>query len=233
MEVLNDFHYAYILLDQLYGVEMRDTDFEEVGLIAWNYIGNKRLRIYKAMADVNCEDGSVMIPCNAEIIDAVTGCYEDYQYTTNYTEFDNYDSSFTENYIEARKTNKHPLYASGRFIKYYESGDTIYVDKNLRKVRILYRGTEADDDGLPKLTDKEAMAIATYVAYIQTQKQGYITRNKDLIALADRLRQDWEKKCDAARVKSSVWSQNDMDKILDAKSNWNRKMFGKSYKPFK
>jgi hypothetical protein len=44
---------------------------------------------------------------------------------------------------------------------------------------------------------------------------------------------DWEKKCDAARVKSEIWSQNDMDMILDAKTSWNRKMFGKSFKPYK
>jgi hypothetical protein len=47
------------------------------------------------------------------------------------------------------------------------------------------------------------------------------------------LKADWEKKCDAARVKGEIWSQNDMDMILDAKTNWNRKQFGKSYKPFR
>jgi len=41
-------------------------------------IGNKRMRLYKTTLEVNCEDGSVELPCNAEIIEAVTGCQEDY-----------------------------------------------------------------------------------------------------------------------------------------------------------
>ncbi len=51
--------------------------------------------------------------------------------------------------------------------------------------------------------------------------------------MAGVLKADWEKKCDAARVKGEIWSQNEMDTILDAKTNWNRKQFGKSYKPFR
>jgi len=47
------------------------------------------------------------------------------------------------------------------------------------------------------------------------------------------LKQDWEKKCDAARVDKTYWSQNDMNAILDVKSNYNRKMYGKSYKPLR
>jgi hypothetical protein len=38
--------------------------------------------------------------------------------------------------------------------------------------------------------------------------------------------------CDAARVAPSM-SQNDFNRILDAKSSWNRKIFNKSYKPIK
>jgi hypothetical protein len=46
------------------------------------------------------------------------------------------------------------------------------------------------------------------------------------------LKQEWLKLCDAARV-TTYLSQNDMNKILDAKTNWNRKVFNKSYKPVK
>lgn len=40
----------------------------------------------------------------------------------------------------------------------------------------------------------------------------------------------WYKLCDAARVPEHI-SQNEMNKILDAKTSWNRKIFNKSYKP--
>ena len=45
-EIKNNFHYVNVLLDMLYGVEMNDEDIEELGLIAWNLIGNKDVRLY-------------------------------------------------------------------------------------------------------------------------------------------------------------------------------------------
>jgi hypothetical protein len=66
------------------------------------------------------------------------------------------------------------MYLPGGFVKYYQSGNTIYVDKHIKKVRILYRGIELDDDGLPQITDKEAMAIAAYVAYILQYKKALL-----------------------------------------------------------
>jgi hypothetical protein len=44
-------------------------------------------------------------------------------------------------------------------------------------VNILYKGILADEDGLPELTDKEATAIATYIAYVTKFKEGLITNN--------------------------------------------------------
>jgi len=39
------------------------------------------------------------------------------------------------------------------------------------------------------------------------------------------------KKCSNARTPDYI-NQNEMDMILEAKASWNRKVFGKSYKPF-
>jgi hypothetical protein len=44
------------------------------------------------------------------------------------------------------------------------------------------------------------------------------------------LKQEWNIKCDQARTPQSI-SQNEMDEILDAKTNWNRKLFRRTYKP--
>jgi hypothetical protein len=38
-----------------------------------------------------------------------------------------------------------------------------------------------DDDGLPEITDKEAMALATYVAYITKNREGLKTNNAGLL----------------------------------------------------
>jgi len=38
-----------------------------------------------------------------------------------------------------------------------------------------------DDEGLPKLTDKEATAIASYIAYVVKFKEGLQTNNTNII----------------------------------------------------
>ena len=92
------------------------------------------------------------------------------------------------------------------------------------------KGIEVDDNGLPYLNDKEVMAIATYVAWIQKYKEGLQTNNPQIMQIAQQLEQRWRQQCDEARCPEEL-SQNDMDEIADAKSSWDRKVYGKSYFP--
>ena len=83
---------------------------EEIGLVAFDMIGNKRTRLYRASLEVG-EDGSAALPCNCDIIEAVTYCGpEDWSYTSNIHEYGDIQSSYTENYIEGQKTFLDPLY---------------------------------------------------------------------------------------------------------------------------
>jgi hypothetical protein len=47
-------------------------------------------------------------------------------------------------------------------------------------VNILYKGILVDDEGLPEITDKEATAIATYIAYVIKFKEGLQTNNPNI-----------------------------------------------------
>ena len=143
-----------------------------------------------------------------------------------------YSSHFTENYIERRKLFKNPLYINGKYAKYQRIDDTLYFDQDYGRVNILYRGIVLDEEGLPKLTEKEKDAIACYCAFTQKFKEGWKLNNASILQAAQLLEQRWLKLCDAARVPAHI-TQNDMNKILDAKSSWNRKLHGKSYKPTK
>jgi hypothetical protein len=49
----NNFYYSLTLLDSLYGIELQEDDFEEIALIAWNLIGNKRCKLYKYSVCLN------------------------------------------------------------------------------------------------------------------------------------------------------------------------------------
>lgn len=227
---MNDFNYIYTVANSLYGLELEPEQFEELGLTAWNLIGNKTVRLYNYSADISCDDLSVQLPCNCDIIEAVTYNHEDWNYSTNKTVNGDYNSQFTEQYIEARKLYQAPLYVSGKYAKYERVGDTLYFDKDYGKVNILYKGIILDEDGLPQVNEKEALAIATYIAFATKQKQGWITNNQNIIQLAQYLYQQWLKYCDSARVPLSI-DQNTMNQVLDAKSSWNRKVYNKAYKP--
>lgn len=226
MEKLN-FHYVEVLLDQLYGMEMATEDIEELGLVAWELIGNKNTRLYKYSVCIG-HDKSVELPCNATSVEAVTIPHEDWNRVTNYSENGDIRSAYIEERIESSKYFTSPYYISGKLISFEQVGRTLYFRKNYGTVNILYKGILADKDGLPELTDKEALAIATYIAYVQKYKEGLVTNNGGIIQLASTLEQKWNKQCDQARV--SKLSQNDVNEILNVRDSWNRKSYGYSYK---
>lgn len=226
----NNFHYVAVLLDQLYGVEMNDEDLEELGLIAWEDIGNKdtKLYCYSACPDSN---NSIQLPCNATSIEAVTESFEDWNTTTNKSDFGDWKSAFIENSIELEKFHNNPYYLPGKLVSYELVGDTLYFQDTYSTLTILYKGIFMDEDGLPYLSDKEARAIATYLAYTQKYKEGLKTNNTVIINLATNLENKWLKQCDQARV--SKLSQNDMNQILNIKSSWDRPNYGMSFKPIR
>lgn len=59
-----------------------------------------------------------------------------------------------------------------------------------------------------------------------------LTSNKTAVEFASLLKAEWLKLCDRARVPDYI-NQNEWDEILDAKNNWNRKIFNRTYKPLK
>lgn len=229
---MENFNATLAQANLLYGVNMNEDDAIEVALIAWNKIGNKQCRLYRYRANIDCETLSVELPCNCDEIEAVTYDFEDWKYTSNDTVNGDYNSQFVENYIEGRKEYSNAYYIPGRYVKYERINDTLYFDKNYGTVNIVYKGIELDEEDLPYLNNKEVEAIACYIAYVQRFKQGLATHNQLMLQESQILEQKWLKLCDAARVPSYI-NQNDMDKILDAKTNWNRKIFNKSYKPVK
>lgn len=227
-----DFNYAMFLVNQLYGMDPVPEDFEEVGLIAFNSIGNKRTRIYKCALEVNSER-QVELPSNCSKILAITYNFEDWNHVSNKYPEGDFFSQFVESYIEGRKAFTSPYYIPGKFVKYEQVGNTLYLDQEYGGlIYIIYKGQILDDNGLPELTEKEAKAIATFYAYSEKYKEGLRTNNPNIIKLAGDLEDKWNRYCDAARVPESV-SDNELDQILDAKTSWNRKIYGKSYKPLR
>lgn len=234
---MNNFHYVAVLLDMLYDIELQDQDLEEYGLLAWESIGNKTRKLYRYQAQIDPKDNSVTLPCNAfdingeSCVELVTTTREDWERVTNYSDHgDNY-TSYVEQNIEAEKIYDGPYYMSGKVLKYEQVKDKLYFTHNYGTVNILYKGVIFDDDGLPEITDKEATAIATFIAYSLKFKEALKTNNTITMNQASSLLSLYNKQCDQARV--SYLNQNDMDQILDVKTSWDRKSYGKGYKILK
>lgn len=219
------------LLNTLYGLTPQEDDFEEIALTGWNKIGNKRVKLYRYETEISECDQGVQLPCNCEILEAVTTNFEDWAYSTNDTPNGAIYTAFVEHYIENRKAFRNPLYSKGKFIQYERVGDMLYFDRPHGKINILYKGILADDDGLPQLTDREAEALATYCAYILKFREGLATNNQGLIQVSEMLRQKWLLQADQAR-NDYYMSQNEWDQVLNAKTDWNRKQFHRSYKMY-
>jgi hypothetical protein len=114
---LQNFHYAQFLTNSLYGLDLQTEDFEEIGLVAWNLIGNKNVKLYRFCTTLD-ESLTVDLPCNAIEVEAVTYGFEDWEHTTNYSDNGEPVSHFVENAIEREKAFKSPFYMSGKMAKY-------------------------------------------------------------------------------------------------------------------
>ena len=224
---MNNFKSVYSMASIVYGVSVDPTNFEDVALLGWEQIGNKHTHLYRYTTHTT--NGRIQLPCNLSVIESVTIPYMDAQMTDATTDYPNYYNQFVERYIEAWKWDKAPLDSVGKFIKYREEGDEIVFERDYNNVSILYHGIIADDEGLPLLTDKEVRAIASYLVYIDTYKKALATRDKGLMEFSQLAKNDWMKACTAARI-PELLNQNDMDAILDVKTRWDRKVYGKSFK---
>ncbi len=229
---LNNFHYGQTLLELLYNISMKDDEYEEIALIGWGLIGNKRSRLYRYSVCPDPCTREIELPCNLDEIEAVTTNFEEWDHLNNKSENGDLNSAFTEHYIEHRKKFKHPLYASGKFVKYERVGNTLYLNEPYGKINILYKGEVLDDDGLPQITDKEATALATYCAYIYKFREGMQTNNGNIIQMAELLKSKWNVQVEQARNDYYI-SQNEWDEILDVKTNWDRKQHSRSFKMYR
>ena len=219
---------AYGLCEDLYGVTPNESSFEDLAMEAWSRIGTKHTRLYRFVD--NAVDGRLKLPCNVDVIESVHIPVPDAQMTNSLS--DNYwtDNVWIESYIDHRKKLEDPYWTRGKLVKYDEGNNELYFSRNYPRVMVVYHGIFADEDGLPLVNEKELRAIAAFVAYTSLYKESIKKRDGNLMKLAQIVKEDWLRLCNAARVKEHL-SQNDMDRILDAKTSWNRKSYGHSLKP--
>lgn len=230
--MMNNFKYALSLAQMLYDVDINDMDtLIEVGLVAYNFIGNKNTQLKSEIVNVDRRSGLVKLPCKAELVEAITyPRSEDWSYTSNLKNFGDFNTLNVEQYIERSKQSTDPLYTSGRLVKYRREGNYIYVNEDIDQVSVLYHVETLDEEDLPMINDKEAIAIADYIAYTVKYKEALRSNNSAVFQMAQTIKRQWLIHCDAARVPEYV-NQNEMNDLLEIASSHNRKVHGRSYKP--
>lgn len=234
---MNDYKYPFYTAlshaDEMYGVDMSPDEFESTAIIAWERIGNKQYSLFKMSATPKLIGDcvwSIELPCNVDVIEAVTRDNEDWEYTSNQSRR-NY-KGYTESFIEEAKVQTNSLYASGGYVPYRKEDNVLLFDTKYNNINILYKGFITDEEGLPKLTIKEVDAIAAFCAYVSDFKAARIARDKATMEMALLMKQTWEKLCTQARIPTYI-NQNEMNEILDVQASWDRKRFGKSFKPIR
>ena len=179
---------AYALANDLYGITISENAFESLALNAWELIGNKHTRLYRY---IGCtEDKALELPCNAEIVESVHLPINDAQVTGSDSSYLNTSNIATERYIDGYRGFDDIYYQKGKFAKYKEVDGTLYFSRDYPKVMVVYHGVEVDDEGLPKINDKEMRAIAAYVAYATLYKEGLTKRDSGAIQLAGAVQAD-------------------------------------------
>lgn len=229
-----DFDFLQAMYDcrQLYGITFSNPDdFVEIAMGAWREIGNKRTRSYRYVGQPMGQYNEVELPCNADIIESVTTAPEEWNYVSNKHDGGDINSRIIEEDIENQEKREHMLKPKGHYVHYQKIKNKIFLDQYYPSIEIQYKGVILDDDDLPLLNGKEVKAIATYVAYIKKFKEALMTNNNATAQMSQQLQKSWSLQCLDARTPDEQLSQNEMDEILNAKSRWVNKRYGKSFKP--
>ena len=77
-----------------------------------------------------------------------------------------------------------------KLLKYKYSGNRLQLDRDYNNILVRYHGVLKDNDELPLVNSKEVAAIASYVAYAVTYKEGLMKKDGNIINLANTMKTD-------------------------------------------
>lgn len=236
------FKTALYYAEEFFGMSVDETRFEDLAYIAWKTIGNRQTCKY-LMEDVNVdENGFIELPSNVLQIEYVVVKAHrifDSPLTADFS-VAIYDDTYNDEAI--RKFSKRASYTyssepRGQYIPYELTEDGILIKRkgkhysDKEDYSVLYHGLIVDDEGFPKLSQREAEAIAYFVGMMEMQRNlmRKTERNGEMYGV---LKREWERRCKRARV-SEKFSQNFMDTVLNIKGSYNRKTYNRSLRRFK
>ena len=210
-----------ITASKLYALDMKEDDFIEMAYEVWRDIGNIATSIHRYFTQVP-DDFIIELPMQMEFIDSVTVADSNLNLGSNdETIGSDLNQSITSSF--GRSVNYTTLNNNSIQITSPEA-------KNI-SVMIVYRAIDVDEDGLPLLNDKESAAIAAEVTKRESVRKGFLGvgfKDKISSTMLQYIMTESTRLMTAAKINENM-SNDDIDKMLDIQSSWDRKVFGSRF----
>jgi len=227
---------AFAKAKQRYSLDIKTDDFIEMAYDVWRSIGNVATKASRYFIKVP-EDSVIELPQNTEFVESVTSVDQRAQMTT----FDS--GGEKDRHVPAMSVrsnipekNQSITTSPGASINY------ILLDNNSIQITspelintdimIVYRTIDLDEDGLPLINDKEVSAIAAEVArriMMRRLFQGVGPKaNNAIVTMMQFITAEAERYMAGAKIDEQI-TDDAIDKMLDIKTNWDRKIFGRRF----
>jgi|GEM_PF-2268346 len=222
---------AQTKLEEDWGLVLKTPTFLE-----WAYNAASKIGFNKNFVKIGVtvlEDGLVSLPFKAENIKSVTTDYNNFL-SWNVLNADILNENGIPKIIDrfgiaTEDLSLNPDQLKGNYVDFiFENESELMVNPELkgRKVYVLALVKMVDDDNLPLFTEKQIEAIATYCAYIYTRRNAFAgIKGLDLAFM----KSEADKAIASARIPDYI-SDNEWDRVLDAKTSFNRKSYNKSFR---
>ena len=228
-------------LSSRYQISLETDDFIERGYYIWRDIGNIATKTNHFDVTVPA-DGVVSLPNDCEFVESVTATSEVMPDTLKNSTRSKYsmdsggwkqdsrpakDSTSAEDSVKASDQ-----YSYGVSVNYSTGDGFIQVTSPTmykRPIRIRYSAIHLDKDGLPFINDNEVHAIAGNLA-LQEAEQKLFQGMKGADVLVQYLKPEADRLLQAAKTPERI-SDDELDKALDIKASWDRKVYGRRFSP--
>ena len=233
---------ARALVSRRYSISLDKDDFIERAYYIWRTIGNIATQD-KKFPIVVPEDGVIELPKDCEFVRSVSSAdllpntFENTMSGKNYYNSEGYNKEVRpdESMLSAESAARiSPSYTHGTTISYSVGDGYIQVDSAVmrnRTVTIIYSAIDKDADDLPLLSDKEVEAIATNIA-LQEVERRLFQGVKGMDKMLQYLKPEADRLLLAAKSDEKI-NDDALDRLLDTKTSWDRKVYGRRWNAIK
>lgn len=233
------FQTARARLQSRYQIVLETDDFIERGYYIWRDIGNIATEDSIFTVDVP-SDGVVELPSNCEFVESVVAHSDVMPATIYNTTVSKYgmDSAGKRHDVRPNKATTSiedsvrasKKYSYGVSVNYTTGKGFIQITSPSmfnRPITVRYSSIAKDEEGLPLLNDKEVHAIAANLALQEGEKKLF-QGMKGADILVQYLKPEADRLLQAAKTPERI-TDDELDKALDIKVSWDRKVYGKRF----